>query len=80
MTRSDSILHADPRWINAQRGANRDRSRPVHTPRVLVGHLPDPRVVPAPVSKARWHTITSFIALAAFVGLVWWALLSLGGA
>lgn len=75
---TNPFLSASPTWINAQRGANRDRSRPVYTPRVLVGHLPDPRVVPTPVSKARWHTITSFIALAAFVGLVWWALLSLG--
>lgn len=73
MTRSDSILHADPRWINAQRGANRDRSRPVYTPKVLVGHLPDPRVVPAPVSKARWHTVGSLAVALGFIGLIWWA-------
>lgn len=37
--------------------------------------MPDPRTVPftvPTVSKARWHTITSLIATASFVGLIWW--------
>lgn len=45
--------------------------------------LPDPRTVPFTVptiTKARWHTILSGVVLVAFLGLIWWALLSVGGA
>lgn len=45
--------------------------------------MPDPRAVPfnvPTVSKARWHTILSGVVLVTFLGLIWWALLSVGGA
>lgn len=78
MTR-DPFLMADPRWIAAQRGANRHRSQPIVSPRIKSGHLPDPRTVPftvSTISKARWHTILSgavFLSIVVGCFILWGA-------
>lgn len=43
---SEAILHADARWVSAQRGANRDRRIPVVGQREPMAEWGDPRVAP----------------------------------
>lgn len=71
------FLHADPLWIAAQRRKNRDRRCPIETPKVLVGHLPDPRIAPATARRIRFGFVTLLQALACggLVACFWWALL-----
>ena len=57
----------------------RDRSAPIHMPRDLAGHMPDPRPLPKGWAQTRIHPryfiiALQFAACAAFVAMVWWAL------
>lgn len=53
-------------------GTHRHRA-PIVMPRVMAGHLPDPRSVPFDPRPARFaiRTIVQFAAVALFLGAIW---------
>lgn len=76
------ITTADPLAPAARAKGTRDRSAPVVSPRILVGHLGDPRAVPFDArSVGRPFIIKTglqAVSCGAFVWAVWKALGGLG--
>lgn len=65
---ADAFLAARYEFQRARQTAVRDRRAPVVMPRVVVGHLPDPRVPPTP--RPPFHKSLAGSALIGFAGLV----------
>ena len=65
---ADAFLAARYEFQRARQTAVRDRRTPVVMPRVVVGHLPDPRVAPTP--RPPFHKSLAGSALIGFAGLV----------
>ena len=74
------IITADPLGPAARAKGNRDRAAPVVTPRLLAGHLGDPRAVPFDARfVGRPFVIKTGLQALSCGGFVWAVWKALGG-